>query len=45
MIATKTLLLMVEGLVGRESGGKAENYRVLARYIGIVSLTRFSTDG
>ena len=45
MIATKTLLLIVVVLSGRENGGKAENCRVLARYIGIVSLTRFSTDG
>ena len=44
MIATKTLLLMVMGLAGRENGGKARNRRVLrpvlarilARYIGIL---------
>ena len=30
MIATKTLLLMVMGLVGRENGGKAKNCRVLS---------------
>ena len=44
MIATKTLLVMVVGLEGRENGGKAENCRVLARYIGILSLTRVSTN-
>ena len=44
MIATKTLLLTVMGLAGRENGGKARNcrvlrpvlVRVLARYIGIL---------
>ena len=29
MIATKTLLLMVMGLAGRENGGKAKNCAVL----------------
>ena len=42
MIATKTLLLMVVGLAGRENGGKAKNCRVL--YIRILRLTRVSTD-
>ena len=36
MIATKTLLLMVMGLAGRENGEKAKNCRVLARYIGVL---------
>ena len=44
MIATKTLLLMVMGLAGRENGGKAKNCRaprrvlarITARYIGIL---------
>jgi len=44
MIATKTLLLMVMGLAERENGGKAENCRILARHIGILSLTSVSTD-
>ena len=47
MIATKTLPLMVMGLVGRENGGKAKNCRVLcrilarvlARYTGILIAT------
>ena len=30
MMATKTLLLMVMRLAGRENGGKAKNYRVLS---------------
>ena len=45
MIATKTFLFMVMGLAGRENGGKAKNSRVLrrvlARYIGILSLFAF----
>ena len=36
MIATKTLFLMVMGLVGGENGGKAKTCRVLARYIRIL---------
>ena len=36
MIATKTLLLMVMGLAGRENGEKAKNCRVLAQYIGVL---------
>ena len=34
MIATKTLLIMVMRLSGRENGEKAKNCRVLARYVG-----------
>ena len=36
MIATKTLPLMVMGLVGRENGGKAKNCRVLCRILARV---------
>ena len=36
MIATKTLPLMVVGLVGRENGGKAKNCRVLCRILARV---------
>ena len=33
MIVTKTLLLMVMGLAGRENGGKAKDCRVLSRVL------------
>ena len=54
MIATKTLLLMVMGLAGRENGGKAKNCRaprrvlarvlarITARYIGILGFVTSS---
>ena len=41
MIATKTLLLMVMGLAGRENGGKAKNCRVLRRVLARVLAYRW----